>query len=146
MLQLIDISFNAAPPLPSSYPHPLQPTHPPHSVLFPFLVALWLFFLWRGRRQFLFLRGCGSVAGEAAATPLFSFFSITSSPDVFLNQTQVGIKEGHLPKTSWPPSLSSSLHTQQFPLKPDNRELFTYFHQLNTLETVPQMSIKKHKP
>lgn len=134
------------PPLPSSYSHPLQPTHPPHSVLFPFLVASWLFFLWQGRHQFLFLRGCGSVVCETAVTPLFSFFTITSRPNILLNQTQVGVKEGHLAKTSCPPSLSSFPHTQQFPLKPDNRELFTHFHQLNTLETVPQMYIKKHKP
>lgn len=146
MLQLIDISFNAAPPPPSSYSHPLQPTHPPHSVLFPFLVASWLFCLWHGWCQFLFLRGCGSVVCEAAVTPLFRSFTITSRPNIFLSQTQVGVKEGHLAKTSRPPSLSSFPHTQQFPLMPHNRELFIYFHQLNTLEAVPQMYIKKHTP
>lgn len=148
MLQLIDISFNAVPPA-SFLPRTLipfgRPTHPTQFYS-PSLLPRGASFCGRVDVSFLFLRACGSVVSEAAATPLFSFFTITSRPNIFPNQTQVGVKEGHLPKTAWAPLLSPFPHTQQFPLKPDNGELFTYFHKLNTLETVPQMSIKKHKP
>lgn len=146
MLQLIDISFNASPP---SFFVLISPSaDPPTPLSFISLPCCLVALLSAAGSTsgFLFLRACGLVVCEVVVTPHFSFFTITARPNIFLNQTQVGVKGGHLAKTSWPPSLSSCLHTQQIPLKLDNRELFTYFPQLNTSETIPQMYIKKHKP